>query len=97
MSFNKIINQDKPILVDFHAGWCSSCQTMEPILDEVVSKNKNCFELLKIDVDKNPMIAAAFQVRSIPTFILFKKGQILWRKTGLAGIKELEELIERNK
>lgn len=96
MDFNDILSKDKPVLVDFHADWCGPCQTMEPILEEVISKIPNDIQLLKIDVDKHPMIAAAFQVRSVPTFIFFRKGEIIWRKTGLVSLKELETLFEEN-
>lgn len=95
MNFNEILSQEKIVLVDFHADWCGPCQTMEPILKEVISKNPTPIELMKIDVDKHPMIAAAFEVRSVPTFIFFKKGKILWRRTGLVRMTELEELIRK--
>lgn len=94
MDFNEILSKDKPVLVDFYADWCGPCQTMEPILEEVISKNPKDIQLLKIDVDKHPMIAAVFQVRSVPTFILFKEGKILWRKTGLVSQNELESLLQ---
>lgn len=94
MDFNEILSKDKPVLVDFYADWCGPCQTMEPILEEVISKNPKDIQLLKIDVDKHPMIAAVFQVRSVPTFVLFKEGKILWRKTGLVSQNELESLLQ---
>lgn len=97
MKFNDLINQDKPILVDFFADWCGPCQTMEPILEEVKTNIGDTAQIIKIDVDKNPMAAAAFKVRSVPTFMLFKNGEILWRKSGMVRAKELEEVIFANK
>jgi thioredoxin len=97
MTFQEIINQDKPVLVDFFAEWCSPCKMMSPILEDV----KNCVgenaDIIKIDVDKNPQAASAYQVRSVPTLILFKNGKPLWRQSGVVPAKELERLIKENK
>lgn len=97
MKFKEIIDQDKPILVDFFAEWCGPCQTMGPILEDLKTRVGDSTQILKIDVDQNPMAAAAFKVRSVPTLILFKNGEILWRKSGLVGAKELEKLINASK
>lgn len=97
MKFKEVINQDKPILVDFFAEWCGPCQTMGPVLEDLKTRVGDQAQILKIDVDQNPLAAAAFKVRSVPTLILFKNGEILWRKSGLVGAKELEQIILDNK
>ncbi len=93
MTFSEIINQDKPVLVDFFAEWCGPCKMMSPILSEVKSKVGDAVSVLKIDVDKNPQAASNFQVKGVPTLILFKKGKVLWRKSGVVPADELESTI----
>jgi len=97
VKFKEVINQDKPILVDFFAEWCGPCQTMGPVLEDLKTRVGDQAQILKIDVDQNPLAAAAFKVRSVPTLMLFKNGEILWRKSGLVGAKELEQIILDNK
>ena len=97
MKFKEVINQDKPILVDFFAEWCGPCQTMGPVLEDLKTRVGDQAQVLKIDVDQNPMAAAAFKVRSVPTLILFKNGKILWRKSGIVSAKELEQVVLDNK
>lgn len=96
MTFQEIINQDKPVLVDFFATWCGPCKMMTPILEEVKSVVGDDASIIKIDVDKNQQVASAFQVRSVPTLILFKKGQPIWRQSGVVPAKQLELLIKEN-
>lgn len=96
MTFQEIINQDKPVLVDFFAEWCGPCKTMAPVLETIKQRVKDSASIIKIDVDKNSQVASAYQVRSVPTLILFKKGQILWRKSGTVPANELERLIKVN-
>lgn len=93
MTFSEIINQDKLVLVDFFAEWCGPCKMMSPILSEVKSKVGDGVSVLKIDVDKNPQAASSFQVRGVPTLILFKNGKVLWRKSGVVAADELEHII----
>jgi thioredoxin 1 len=97
MTFQEIINQDKPVLVDFFAEWCSPCKMMSPILEDVKNRVGENADIIKIDVDKNPQAASAYQVRSVPTLILFKNGKPLWRQSGVVPAKELERLIKENK
>ena len=97
MTFQEIINQDKPVLVDFFAIWCSPCKMMSPILEDVKNRVGENANIIKIDVDKNPQAAAAYQVRGVPTLILFKNGKPLWRQSGVVPANELEKLINENK
>lgn len=88
-NFKEIINGDKPVLVDFFAEWCGPCQTMTPIIKEVASEMGDDVRILKVDIDKNPGAAAAFGVRGVPTFIVFKNGKALWRQSGAMPKSEL--------
>ncbi|WP_298766897.1 thioredoxin [uncultured Polaribacter sp.] len=95
MNFKEIIQQDKPVLVDFFAEWCGPCQTMSPILKEVKDVLADKVAILKIDVDKNQAIATKFQVRGVPTFVLYKKGQQVWRQSGMVSKKDLISILEK--
>lgn len=96
MTFKELINQNKPILVDFSAEWCGPCKMMSPILDEVKKRVGDKADIVKIDVDKNPNAAALYQVRGVPTLIIFKNGNILWRQSGVTQAHELEQLLKAN-
>ncbi len=82
------------VLVDFYAEWCGPCQTMNPIIDEVLNELGGKIKLLKINIDKSPQLAQQFAVRSIPNYILFKKGKILWRKGGLITKRDLNHALK---
>jgi len=94
--FSEIINQDKPVLVDFYADWCGPCKMMAPILKQVKENLRERVTILKIDVDKNQKIAAAYQVRGVPTLILFKNGNQLWRQSGVVQKDELISVVISN-
>lgn len=95
-NFQEIINSDQPVLVDFYADWCGPCKMMAPVLAELSAEVKGKATVLKVDVDKNQKASTAYQIKSIPTMILFKKGEILWRHSGTAGKEQLKSVIEAN-
>ncbi|KEO73100.1 thioredoxin family protein [Anditalea andensis] len=84
-----IRQSEELILVDFYADWCSPCQTMEKVIQETVSELGNKITVIKVNVDQNKQAALSFSVRSIPHYILFRKGKILWRKGGIIPKREL--------
>jgi|688.fasta_scaffold482711_1 thioredoxin 1 len=93
-NFNQIIQSNIPTLVDFYATWCGPCKTMHPILDKLKEKHGEKIRILKIDVDKNKAIAAQYRVQGVPTFILFKFGEKIWRESGAFPLSVLEGKIK---
>jgi len=92
-NFSKLINGDKPVLVDFHAEWCGPCKTQGPILKELSKTINGKVRIIKIDVDKNQAIAQRYQVRGVPTLALFSNGQIVWRESGVKSKQQLLDII----
>lgn len=96
MTFHETINQDKPVLVDFFAEWCGPCKTQAPILEELKGRMGNEATIIKVDVDKNPQAASKFGIRGVPTLIIFRKGEVKWRQSGVFPANELERLLREN-
>lgn len=94
--FQELIQADKPVLVDFYATWCGPCKTMAPILDQVKKQVGDAITIIKIDVDKNPQAAGAYQVQGVPTLILFKKGQVKWRQSGVQQAGALINVLKQH-
>ncbi len=92
-NFNSIINSEKPVLVDFFATWCGPCKMLSPILKEVKDNLGDRISIIKIDVDKNQQVASQYQVRGVPTMILFQKGKQLWRQSGVVDKNTLIKII----
>lgn len=91
--FSEIINGKKPVLIDFFAEWCGPCKMMSPILKQVKKDIGDTAIILKVDVDKNQELASKFQIRGVPTLLLFKEGKILWRQSGVVQKNELVNLL----
>jgi thioredoxin 1 len=93
-NFKDIISSEIPVLVDFYADWCGPCKMLAPILKEVKDELGDTIRVIKIDVDKNQSLATKYQVRGVPTLLLFKKGKQLWRQSGVVPKKDLVQLLQ---
>ena len=93
-SFKEIIHGSQPVLVDFFATWCGPCQMLAPVLKQVKDKLGDKITIIKIDVDKNQELASVYNVRGVPTMLLFKEGKQLWRQSGVLSVDEITKIIE---
>ena len=93
--FEEVINSEKPVLVDFFATWCGPCQMMHPILEELHGMMDGKARIIKVDIDKNQELAQKYQVRSVPTLMVFKKGQMEWRQSGVTQADVLAQVLNQ--
>ncbi|NQW28081.1 MAG: thioredoxin [Flammeovirgaceae bacterium] len=93
--FSEIIQSETPTLVDFFAEWCGPCKMMKPILEDLKTNIGSKVKIIKVDVDKNPQAANTYRIQGVPTLILFQKGIIKWRKSGVLNAKELQNMINQ--
>lgn len=94
--FDSIINDSRPVIVDFHALWCSPCKMQSPILKEVAAELGERVRVIKIDVDSNNQIASRYGVQSVPTIIIFKNGKQVWRQSGVVSKNQLKSVLIQN-
>jgi thioredoxin 1 len=94
-SFSELIKSDTPTLLDFHAEWCGPCKMMKPILEELKSSMGEKVRIIQIDVDKNQKLADMFQIRGVPTFAIFKSGELKWMQPGMQQLQRLKNTIEQ--
>lgn len=91
--FTDIINGSQPTLVDFFATWCGPCKMMHPVLEQLKADLGERLRIIKLDVDRNEELASAYRVQSVPTLMLFRKGEVLWRQSGAMRLADLKGLI----
>lgn len=94
-SFNSLISSDKLTLIDFFATWCGPCKMMHPVLEEVKREFRDHLNIYKIDVDKNASLCEGYHVQSVPTLMLFRNGELLWRQSGAVHLNELMSIIQQ--
>lgn len=95
MTFSDVINSDTPVLVDFYADWCGPCKMMNPILKNLKKEMGDELNIIKIDTEKNADAAIKYQVRGVPTLMLFHKGKTLWRQSGVVQLHQLKQIIDQ--
>jgi thioredoxin 1 len=94
-TLNDIIKGDKPVLIDFFAEWCGPCKMMKPVLEELRNAMGDKIRILKIDIDKNPAIASSLGISGVPTLMLYQKGRMLWRQSGVVNARQLQSVISQ--
>jgi thioredoxin 1 len=94
-TFQEIVNSDKPVLVDFAAEWCGPCKMMKPILKDLKNQMGDDITIITVDVDRNQAAAAQYNIRSVPTLMIFKKGESLWRQSGVIQASQLQSILKQ--
>lgn len=92
-NFNDIINGNQLTLVDFFATWCGPCKQMHPVLEQLKASEGENLRIIKLDVDKNEALASAYRIQSVPTLMLFRNGELLWRQSGAMSLADLKSLL----
>lgn len=92
-NFNDIINGNQLTLVDFFATWCGPCKQMHPVLEQLKASEEENLRIIKLDVDKNEALASAYRIQSVPTLMLFRNGELLWRQSGAMSLADLKALL----
>lgn len=92
-NFNDIINGNQLTLVDFFATWCGPCKQMHPVLEQLKASEGENLRIIKLDVDKNEALASAHRIQSVPTLMLFRNGELLWRQSGAMSLADLKALL----
>ena len=95
-NFDSIINDTRPVIVDFHALWCGPCKVQSPILSDIASEFGERVRVIKIDVDQNPGLASKYHIQGVPTVIIFKNGQLVWRQSGVVSKSQLIDLLKQH-
>lgn len=93
-NFQTLLNDEVPVLVDFSAEWCGPCKMLAPELEKLKKIHGDALRIIKVDVDKNPQAASAYQVSGVPTLMLYRKGQMLWRQSGVMSAQQLSGIIQ---
>ncbi len=92
-NFKDIINGNQLTLVDFFATWCGPCKQMHPVLEQLKASEGENLRIIKLDVDKNEALASAYRIQSVPTLMLFRNGELLWRQSGAMSLADLKALL----
>ena len=92
-TFYDVVTSDKLVLVDFFATWCQPCKMMHPILEQLKEGLGDNIRIIKIDVDKQSKTAGLYNIQSVPTIMLFRNGQSLWRQSGALSLADLRNII----
>ena len=93
--FNELINSKKPTLVDFYADWCGPCKMMNPIIESTKKELGEGATILKVNIDNNSDVAIQYGIRSIPTLVLFKEGEVVWRQSGVPSKNLIVESVKK--